>query len=504
MSRQLVLSYVALALFVLLVLEVPLAVSYARNERHDLAAKVERDAVGLATLAEDELEHPGTADRTRLAAVADSYERDTGGRVVVVDAAGTAIVDTSPPLPGERSFASRPEFARSLGGSVATGVRYSDTLGVNLLYVAVPVASGGEVHGAVRITYPTSAIDARVHRYWLMLAAIAAVVLATASLVALRFARTTVRPLAKLERAAAAAGEGDLEVRAPLEGPPEINSLARSFNEMVARLEELVRSQEDFVADASHELRSPLAALRLRLENLESEVSAVGGADLEAASREANRLARVVDALLALARADASTSAPARIDVEAVIAERVGLWAALCEERGVALVADVAKTVTAKATPGRLEAVLDNLVANALEASPPGGTILVSAERRGDWAEVRVADDGPGMSAEDLVRAFDRFWRARTDSEGSGLGLAIVRRFVTADGGEVELRARPAGGVEAVVRFPSAPAPAAVEVVLARAVESGRRGGALLSRFSEGRDPPASGPPAGPARPRDR
>jgi signal transduction histidine kinase len=457
MSRRLVLSYVSLALFVLLVLELPLAVSYARNERHDLAAKVERDAVALGTLAEDELEHPGTADRARLAAVAESYERDTGGRVVVVDGAGTAVVDTSPPLPGQRSFASRPEFARSLAGSMATGVRHSDTLGVNLLYVAVPVESGGVVYGAVRITYPTSAIDARVHRYWLMLAGIAAVVLAAASLAALRFARMTVRPLATLERASAAAGEGDLEVRAPLEGPPEIRSLARSFNEMIARLEELVRSQEAFVADASHELRSPLAALRLRLENLESEVSAAGGADLEAASREANRLVRVVDALLALARADAGTSAPAHIDLGAVIAERVSLWSALCEERGVALVSQVPNTVTANATPGRIETVLDNLLANALEASPPSGTIFVSAERRGQWAEVRVADEGPGMSPEDLARAFDRFWRARTDSEGSGLGLAIVRRLVRADGGEVELRGGPTGGVEAVVRLPLAP-----------------------------------------------
>jgi signal transduction histidine kinase len=456
MSRRLLLSYVSLTLFILLVLEVPLAISYARNERHDLAAKVERDAVALGTIAEDALEHPERADRARLASVTANYQQDTGGRVVVVDATGLAVVDTNPPFPGERSFASRPEFVHALAGEVATGVRHSDTLGVDLLYVAVPIASGGVVHGAVRVTYPLSAVDARVHRYWLMLAAIAAVVLSAASLVALRFARATVRPLANLESVATAAGEGDLEARARLEGPPEIISLARSFNEMVARLHELVRSQEDFVADASHELRSPLAALRLRLDNLESAARFEGRADVEAASHEVDRLTGVVNALLELAGADAGISAPVPIDAAAVIAERLRLWSALSEEREVALVAKAQKGIGVTATPGRIEAVLDNLLANALEASPPGGTISVSAERQGPWAEIRIADEGPGLSAEDRVRAFDRFWRARRDSEGSGLGLAIVRRLVTSDGGEVELRNRPSGGLEAVVRLPGA------------------------------------------------
>src|SRR5512132_2384243 len=301
MSRRLLLSYLSLTLFVLLVLELPLAVSYARNERHDLSSKVERDAVALGTLAEDALENNTQVDQARLKTVLDGYTRSTGARVVVVDSRGVGIVDTDPPVPGERSFASRPEFARALGGQVATGTRHSDTLGANILYVAVPVASGGMVHGAIRITYPTSAIDARVHRYWLMLAAIAAVVLGAASLVALRFARATVRPLAELERAAAAAGAGDLEARAPVEGPPEIRSLARRFNEMVARLDELLRTQDEFVADASHELRSPLAALRLGFENLEGEIGPENRPTLEIVARELERLSRAVEALLALA-----------------------------------------------------------------------------------------------------------------------------------------------------------------------------------------------------------
>jgi signal transduction histidine kinase len=457
MSRRLLLSYLSLTLFVLLVLELPLAVSYARNERHDLSSKVERDAVALGTLAEDALENNTQVDQARLKTVLDGYARSTGARVVVVDSRGVGMVDTDPPVPGERSFASRPEFAHALGGQVATGTRHSDTLGANILYVAVPVASGGMVHGAIRITYPTSAIDARVHRYWLMLAAIAAVVLGAASLVALRFARATVRPLAELERAAAAAGAGDLEARAPVEGPPEIRSLARRFNEMVARLDELLRTQDEFVADASHELRSPLAALRLGFENLEGEIGPENRPTLEIVSRELERLSRAVEALLALARADRRLSEPARVDVGAVVEDRIALWSPLCDERAVTLVSSVEEGLTAHATPGGLDSILDNLLANALEASPAGGTVTLSATRLAEWAEIRVSDEGPGMTSEDLSRAFDRFWRANSESEGSGLGLAIVRRLVTADGGQVELRSGATAGVDAVVRLPLGP-----------------------------------------------
>ena len=152
MTRRLLLSYLSLALFVLLLLEIPLAVSYARNERHDLSSKVERDAVALGAIAEDTLEHDTPAERGRLAKIAEDYAVGTGGRVLVVDAEGNALVDTSPPLPGDRSFASRPEVQQALAGDVATGTRHSDTLKENLLYVAVPVSSGGVVHGAVRLT----------------------------------------------------------------------------------------------------------------------------------------------------------------------------------------------------------------------------------------------------------------------------------------------------------------------------------------------------------------
>ena len=161
----------------------------------------------MATFAEDPLERGQSRPSRQLVDVARKYTHDPGGRVVVVDSRGTSILDTA--STAGRSFASRPEFRSTLGRhpTIATGTRHSATLGTDLIYVAVPItAPSGKTLGALRITYPTSALDSRVTHYWLLLAAIGGVVLAAATLVGLRFARTLTRPLSALEHAAAAVG----------------------------------------------------------------------------------------------------------------------------------------------------------------------------------------------------------------------------------------------------------------------------------------------------------
>jgi len=453
--RRLLLSYVAVAVLVLALLEVPLAVSYADNEREDLTHKVERDAIALGTLVEDSLE-AGTSVPARVTAIAHSYTSDTGGRVLVVDRNGRVLVDSAPT--GSSDFSNRPEIAQALAGQVATGTRHSRTLGVDLLYVAVPVASSGVVHGAVRISYPTSAVESRIHRYWSLLGIIAAGVLVAAAVVATVLSRWMTRPLGRLERAAGAIGAGDLTARAPVEGPPEVRRLAGTFNAMAAELDQLVRSQDAFVADASHELRTPLAALRLRLENLDRDVAGPGKDELDGALGEVERLSTLVDGLLALARADRARKAPEQIMVAHVVEERLAAWNALAEERDVALRSRVGEDVIALATPGRLEQMLDNLLANALEVSARETAITVTAAAAAEgWVELHVADEGPGMSVDERRRACDRFWRASgSNGEGSGLGLAIVRRLAEADGGSVELLEAPSGGLDVAIRVPTA------------------------------------------------
>ena len=251
------------------------------------------------------------------------------------------------------------------------------------------------------------------------------------------------------------------QVRAPEdEGPPEVRVLAKTFNDTVAKLDELIRSREAFVADASHQLRTPLAALRLRLENLEQDVAVGARGDLDAALAEVSRLSHLVDGLLALARTDSTTATPEAIELGRVVDERLAAWSALAAEQAVELVGSVEPELAVYATPGHIEQVLDNLLANALEVSPAGSTVAVSAGRSRDLIELHVVDQGPGMSDEQRSQAFDRFWRAGgTGRRGSGLGLAIVERLVVSDGGRVGLQPAEGGGLDAVVRLRAAPAP---------------------------------------------
>jgi signal transduction histidine kinase len=450
---------VTLTIVVLAALEIPLGIQYGRSEKRDLTNGIKTDALVMATFAEDPLERGLQRPSPQLAGVARNYARDPGGRVVVVDRHGRSILDTA--SPAGRSFASRPEFRATLSSrpTIATGTRHSATLGTDLIYVAVPItAPGGRTLGALRITYGTSALDARVTHYWLLLAAIGGVVLAAATLVGLRFARTLTKPLAALERAAAAVGRGDLDARAPEEGPPEVRAVAAEFNETVVRLDGLIDSQQEFVADASHQLRTPLAALRLRLENLERDVGPAGRADLEAALGEVARLGRLVDGLLALARADASRPEPEPVALGPLVQLRLEHWRPEADRRSVLLAGEVEPELQALATPGVLEQVLDNLISNALAAAPAGSAVSVTAGSQGAAVvELHVTDQGPGMSAEQRRRAFDRFWRQGAPGTGTGLGLAVVQRLVSADGGSVELEAAPGGGLDAAVRLRRGP-----------------------------------------------
>ncbi|MFN8035925.1 MAG: ATP-binding protein [Acidimicrobiia bacterium] len=455
MRTRLLISYLTITAFVLLVLEVPLGLSFARAERNRLKADVRHDALSLAIRSEEHLER---GERTNLQSLAKSYQHDTSARVVIVDAAGNVLTDSEPPVSGARNFSTRTEIARALAGHEAIGTRYSNTLGTNLLYVAAPVSSGGRVLGAVRVTYPLSVVDSRVRRVWFALAGIAGIVLVVVFLVSLALARSVTRPLQELELAADRLGHGDLGARAPVpKSPAEIHVLAESFNRTAGRLEQLVDSQQAFVADASHQLRTPLAALRLRLEMLEGDVDGEAAEDLEGAVAEVQRLSRLVDGLLALARAEQQRSAVEPVDLVEVVAGRVAAWSAFATEHEVTLDTRLPASVRVLATPGQLEQVLDNVLNNALEVAPAGSAIVVEGDRRADRVVLRVSDAGPGMPASQRAHAFDRFWRSPdTQRTGTGLGLAIVHQLVVADGGDVVLEESAAGGLMVIVTLRSA------------------------------------------------
>lgn len=462
MTRRLLFGYLAITLMVLGVLALPLGISY----KDRLVQAKTNDLVKDAFVQASRVQRSVAAGRLDAAVTQELKEYALGTdppvRVVVVDILGNTLLDTNPLREddGGRNFAGREEFRTVLvQGDVARGRRYSETLGSDLVYVAVPIAQDGVVVGGLRLTYITDPIDSATRRYWLFLGSMAVVSIAAVALLGVVLARWLARPIDKLELAAVALGKGDLGSRVDdPKGPEELKALAKAFNRTASRLQELVASQDAFVADASHQLRTPLTGLRLRLENLEPDVADPAREDLDAAIAEVDRMARMVDGLLTLARADrGERKALSPVDVRPIIDERIATWSPFAEERGIELTNAVAGATWVMADGDRLTQVIDNLVANALDALTEGSVTVWAVPRPTDpsTVEVHVTDNGPGMTPHERSRAFDRFWRADPrrsgDFGGSGLGLPIVAKLVRADGGDVRLDEARGGGLDAVV-----------------------------------------------------
>jgi signal transduction histidine kinase len=293
--------------------------------------------------------------------------------------------------------------------------------------------------------------------------ALAAIVAgATGALVAtFALARWVEDPIRRLRGASVALADGDLAARAPERGPEELAQLAASFNTMAGNLERLFDARRELVAWASHDLRTPLAAMQAMLEATED-----GLVPPERYIGELREQARVlgalVDDLFELARIDAGA-----LTLETRAAELDGLvrgclrgFEAEAAARGITLGWDVPASAAARCAPESVSRVLANLVTNALRHTPSDGSVAVRVERGRDEVVVAVEDTGSGFPPEAQTRAFERFWRgdrARTrGTAGAGLGLAIARGLVEAQGGRIWAENRPDGGARIAFTLPAA------------------------------------------------
>jgi signal transduction histidine kinase len=456
-TRRLILAYVALTAVALGLLATPLGLTFAHREHDRLLFDAERGADAIVTMIDDPLE----AHTALPISAIDASARQSGLDVVIVDARGTVVLDSARPEDVGKSFATVNDIRLALRGTRASGRSELEPNDEVVAYATVPTTSEGVVNGAVRVTYPTATLDERVRDVWLQVGLLCVAVLATVVLVGAVIARGITRPLRKLEHASDRLGRGDLTARLDeRDGPEELRRVAGTFNRMAVQLSDLIESQTQFVANASHQLRSPLTALRLRLENLDAGADPSDREAIRAASAEVTRMSRLVDGLLILASDAAHHEALQPVDVAAVARDRVGGWNDVAGEHDVDIVLDAPETAFVLTLPSAPEQLLDNLIDNALHAAPSGTTITVVVEPKGSDTEIRVLDRGPGLDAEARLRAFDRFWRApNAPASGTGIGLAIVRQLVEASGGSVRLQARPGGGLSAEVTLP---APAAI------------------------------------------
>jgi signal transduction histidine kinase len=278
--------------------------------------------------------------------------------------------------------------------------------------------------------------------------AVAAASASAAVLAALMLARVISSRIEGLRASSAAFASGDLETRAPESGPAELADLARSLNTMAENLSRLFDARRELVAWASHDLRTPIAALQAMLEAVED------GLDppehyLPAMQDQVRTLARLVDDLFELARIDAGalTLELREAEVATLVASCVRGFEAEANARGVRLEARVANGMTARCEPEKVERVLYNLITNALRHTPSDGSVAVLVERGAGEVQVCVQDSGDGIDPEHARQMFERFWRGDPQATaGSGLGLAIARSLVEAHGGRIWAEPRPEGG----------------------------------------------------------
>ncbi|CAM4032067.1 HAMP domain-containing sensor histidine kinase [Nocardiopsis rhodophaea] len=492
MLRRLLFILVPLAFLLVAALALPLGTVLAQQETQRVYVDRLSDAGRFASLGD-------TAMRTGRLEALDSeltrYAELYGIDVAVADPAGEVVAASVPPNQAADLLDS--SRVQAVMTPALAGFRPAPPTAVwpwesGPLVLAEPIGRDSEVAGVVVLVSPTDRLRASILYDWAGLLLLSLVPLTGLAASAWPLSRWVLRPVQRLDGATAAVAQGDLSVRADAAGgPPELRRLAESFNAMVDVVQKAVERQRAFVSDASHQLRNPLASLRLAVENLAPFLT---GPDARTAHQdaveEAMAMHRMLNSLLAMTRLE-SFSGAAPVDMDGVLAAHAGRWRVLGAQRGVTVETRVPGGLWLMAPPGGLGSVLDELMSNATrlsggtrvelrvrsaDGSDPGeesasevagDAAAESARGAPDMVELHVSDDGVGLTDEERAGALRRFWRAakHQNTDGTGLGLAICAELIRGAGGELRLESglpRPDGtghGLDVFVRLPLAPAP---------------------------------------------
>jgi signal transduction histidine kinase len=457
---RLVLAFAYVLITVIVALTIPLAVtlrSRATTENLSQAlsnAQTLAASIGMAGLAENV--------RTQLITEVDRAAANIpGGHIVVVDKDGFVLADSDGERPPTQNLKNglRLEFERALacpGPTPYRGIRPSDTLGEDLLVAAAPIIDDRSTCavGAVRVSQDIGQVQSNVNRVTIGVIIIGLTGLLAGLVIAFAMAGSFARPLHRLAATARELGSGDLQARAgDVKGASEIDDLARSFDEMADRLERTVQAQREFVANASHQLRTPLTGMKLRLEAAAAQSDDPDvKRQLQAADTEVDRLAETVNRLLVMAREVEAGSAPTVpvTDLREAAARAAERWSERAGRLASTVRLDARTEAPARIDATDLDQMLDNLLDNAI-AYAPGVVELEAAP-----TFVAVRDHGPGIPEDERGRVTERFYRGRgAPSGGSGLGLAIVRDLAERWGGSVRIESPPEGGTRIQVTLTS-------------------------------------------------
>ncbi len=405
----------------------------------------------------------------------DRHARRFDTRFLLLDKTGEVQADSLGESSQEQSLKGQhlgyQEVDGALAGDAETGVYRLDN-GDYVMYAAVPVLRGGEREGALFVAGSlddvVASLSVLVRRLITAGLAINLTIMAATWLVA----RRLTSPLTRLNRAAHRLGAGDLQTRVGIQSTDEVGDLAATFNEMAERLEEHDRLQRRFVADASHELRSPIGSAVVLLEALQSSVRDADQSLFASLRDQLERMSRLVNQLLELARLEEWEGQPANceestdaIHVVRRVVRRLGPIAA---GNGIKMQEQLEQVPPIAGAEENLERIAENLIENAIKYTPEGGTVRVELKSAGSsepQMRLTVQDSGPGIPPDDLPHIFDRFYRADTARSrgkgGVGLGLAIAARRVELLEGNMEVDSPPGCGTTFSVVLPAQGEPSA-------------------------------------------
>jgi signal transduction histidine kinase len=332
----------------------------------------------------------------------------------------------------------RPAYGRGLAWRIALVGIGSALVAVGIITVGVLVV-GSEAMAHLMMEHGETAeasyamFDQSI-RNVLWVATVIAIIAGVAFAIVL--SRMLARPLADIGAAARRVADGDLSIRVPRAAPDELASLADSFNQMAAELEESERQRRDIIANTAHELRTPLTNLEGYLEAIRDGVIVPDQGTYESLLEETERLVRLARSLDDLALGDAAnkTARPVEVDLAALLSAATELTRPTIEARRLTLERRWSEPLPARADPDQFVQVLVNLLQNAARYAPEGGTVTLSAESRGDTVLVSLSNSGEGIPAQDLPHVFERFYRVEKSRDralgGAGIGLAIVKQLV--------------------------------------------------------------------------
>ena len=452
------LSYIAVIAAVLLLLNTyPLLVSedlVFRSKETTMQGSVSVMVYSLAGL--DRLNQENVA--TAMAVV-----EETGlSRVLVTDSAGQVLYDTRETLGAVGKYTFYSEIVQALEGCDAFSCSYRD--GAFRSRAASPVLYQNRIIGSVYAyeydTEQAELLEGLQSNLLKLSAGIAAAVV----LLSFILSRMLTRKISALLTGIRKVREGAYEHRTHIPGRDEIAQIGEEFNSLTDRLQTTETLRRRFVSDASHELKTPLAAIRLltdsilQTDNMDMETVRDFVTDI---GSEAERLSRITEDLLRLTRLDSNqVDPPEVVEVAPVLEQVMRMMSLLAQEKGTELTCQTGGDCRVLATKGEVHQVIYNLTDNAVKYSGSHGSVRVELRRDGNDVVLTVADNGPGIPEEDLPRVFERFYRvdkARSRAAGgTGLGLSIVQDTVTKRGGTVSAANRPEGGAVFTVRWPAA------------------------------------------------